>query len=352
MQTPQVKTAIAGYLSSGKCVRRYTLTNTQGMQAVVVDYGATLWQLLVPDAAGNSANVVLGYDDVGDYEKGSSYLGALVGRVANRIKAGEFSLDGKRYVLAKHANDVNQLHGGRVGFDKHLWQGEVLSDKDGAAVAFSLLSPDGDEGYPGQLSVRVVYRLTDANELIISYEATTTAPTVVNLTQHSYFNLTGNSAVPVYDHRLRIAAGHYTPTDATGIPSGDIAPVLHSALDFRTAKTIGEALHSGDPVLADTQGLDHNYCVSGNLGEVIAEVSEPLSGRTMQVKSTYPGMQLYSGNFLADDACNSRKPMDNHSGFCLECQYYPDAPNRPQFDSITLRPGEVYREVTSYQFSW
>ncbi|WP_049720982.1 aldose epimerase family protein [Gilvimarinus polysaccharolyticus] len=355
----RVTTSVVGHLNDGQKICAYTLNNHHGVQARIIDFGATLMELLVPDRTGSVNNVVLGYDTPEDYQKGSSYLGAVVGRVANRIKDGRFSLAGKAYSLVKNDNNLNHLHGGEVGFDKRLWRAEILNEPAVAAVAFHLTSDDGDEGYPGTLSVSVIYRLHNDNTLSVEYQASTTATTVVNLTQHSYFNLAGAPFAHVGGHELQLNASRFTPTDDHGIPTGEQLPVPE-VLDFCVAKPLSCALDSGDALLQASRGLDHNFCIDIEPGtsrkrrvvRAVAEVYDPSSGRRMTVRSSYPGVQLYTGNYLAEDACHERQPFLPQSGFCLECQYYPDAPNRSEFDSIELRAGQLYRELTSYHFSW
>lgn len=296
-------------------------------------YGAIIVSLRVADRAGTLGNVVLGSDSLAGYLPNSPYFGAIIGRYANRIAKGRFILDGETYQLAIN-NGPNHLHGGIKGFDKVVWQAQPISTPGGEGVALSHISPDGDEGYPGTLSVRVQYLLTDRDELVVDYEATSDAPTPINLTQHSYFNLAGPGSGDILGHELMIAADSYTPVDSTLIPTGGIAPVAGTALDFRTPMAIGA--RSGDG------GYDHNFVLRGGGGGgggggragPAARVVEPATGRTLDVFTTEPGLQFYCGN----------------SGFCLEAQHFPDSPNQPQFPSTILRPGQRFRSRTVFAF--
>jgi aldose 1-epimerase len=293
---------------------------------------------------------VLGYDDPAAYVKDNSpYFGAIVGRYGNRIAGARFSLDGRTYPLAAN-NGVNHLHGGRRGFDKVLWQGEALRGK-GAAVAFTRTSVDGEEGYPGNLKVRVTYTLTDSNELAVSYVATSDKPTPVNLTQHTYFNLAGQGNGDILAHELRINADRYTPVDASLIPTGELAPVDKTPFDFRKLTAIGARIASDHPQMTFGQGYDHNWVLArtGPGLSLAAEVYEPSSGRTLNVRTTEPGVQFYTGNFL-DGTITGKdgRVYRRRYGFCLETQHFPDSPNQPTFPSATLRPGGTYRSQTVF----
>jgi aldose 1-epimerase len=335
-------------LVNGKPIEIFTLTNTAGVEVKAMTYGGIITSWRVPDRRGQIADIVLGYDDPDGYLKNNSpYFGAIVGRYGNRIAKAQFALDGHTYALA--ANDgVNHLHGGRQGFDKVLWEGEALR---GAGVAFSRTSVDGEEGYPGNLKVRVTYTLTDKNELVVSYEATTDKPTPVNLTQHSYFNLGGQGTGDILGHELRINADRYTPVDATLIPTGELAPVDKTPFDFRKPTAIGTHIASEHPQMQFGRGYDHNWVLarSGAGLSLAADVYEPKDGRTLQVRTTEPGLQFYAGNFLDGTITGKDGRVYRHRyGFCLETQHFPDAPNKPTFPSTTLRPGDTYRTRTVF----
>lgn len=346
--TPKLEKTEWGRLSDGSVVHLFTLTNARGMVAKITTYGATLTEVWVPDRDGKLANVVLGFDNLEGYAKGHPYFGCTVGRVANRIAGGKFTLDGQSYTLAVN-NGPNHLHGGLQGFDKKVWQAEPIASQDGLAVMFSYTSPDGEEGYPGKLYVRVVFTLTDRNELRIDYVANTDKPTVVNLTNHSYFNLAGSGTI--LDHVLTLNAARYTPADAGLIPTGEIAPVAGTPLDFTVPTRLGARIAA---VMDFAKGYDHNFVINRERPGLVpcATVYEPRSGRTLEIRTTEPGVQLYTGNHLD----GSRKGVGGvvygqHSGFCLETQHFPDAINKPSFPSIVLRPGQTYRSSTVHKFS-
>jgi aldose 1-epimerase len=366
-----LKTAF-GQTKEGVPVDQYTLTNRRGMVAKVITYGATLTDLIVPDRSGKTVEVVLGYDKLEPYLAGVPYFGATIGRVGNRIAKGRFTLDGKTYQLATN-NGPNHLHGGVKGFDKVVWKGEAVPGSGGASVRFSYHSPDGEEGYPGNLDATVTYTLTEDNELRLDYTATTDKATPVNLTNHSYFNLAGDGSGDILGHVLMIAADYYTPVDATLIPTGEIAPVKGTVFDFTTPTAIGARI--AKVPIAPPVGYDHNFVLrkpaagtaqpaagkqatgSGQpAGEsaltLAARVVEPKSGRTMEVLTTEPGMQFYSGNFL-DGSLKNRNgiPITKHAAFCLETQHFPDSVNHPNFPSTILQPGQVYRTTTVYKFA-
>jgi aldose 1-epimerase len=334
---------------NGKPVRSFTLKNSAGLEVSAITYGAIITSWKTPDRTGKMADIVLGFDDPARYLKGDSpYFGAVVGRYGNRIGSAQFALDGRTYKLA--ANDgANHLHGGTVGFDKVLWDGEAVSNRRGPSVAFTRTSPDGEEGYPGRLKARVTYTLTDKNELIVSYEATTDKPTVVNLTQHSYFNLA--AAGDVLSHELRINADRYTPVDKSLIPTGELTLVEETPFDFRKPTAIGARIASEHPQLEFGRGYDHNWVLarSGSDLSLAAEVYDPTSGRTLTITTTEPGLQFYSGNFLDGTLTGKEgRVYKQRTGFCLETQHFPDSPNKPKFPSTTLRPGETYRSRTVY----
>ncbi|MDD8009502.1 MAG: galactose mutarotase [Acidobacteriota bacterium] len=337
---------VFGTLPDGSAVDLYTLADGKGLTVRLMTYGATLVSLEWPDRDGALADCVLGYDTLDGYLKASPYFGATVGRYGNRIARGRFALDGNTYTLAAN-NGQNHLHGGVRGFDKILWKGEPVQDSSGVGVRFTTLSPDGDEGYPGNLDVSVTYVLTAGGELIITYVAKTDKPTVINLTHHGYFNLTGGRR-DVLGHELELAADRYTPVDAELIPTGLLAPVENTPMDFRTSVSIGSR------IAAVPGGYDHNYVLNsgGKTLASAARVFEPESGRVMEIRTVEPGLQFYSGNFLDGSiAGKAGRVYGKHWGFCLETQHFPDSPNRPEFPSTVLRPGETYRTMTVFKFS-
>ena len=345
-----VKKEAFGKTSDGVAVERYTLTNTNGMTAKIITYGAILTELDVPDRDGKLGDVVLGFDNLKDYLAGHPYFGATVGRVANRIAKGEFTLDGKKYKLAVN-NPPNSLHGGQKGFDKVVWQAEPETLPDAAAVKFTYVSKDGEEGYPGNLSVTVVYTLTNNNALRLDYKATTDKATPVNLTNHTYFNLAGPKAGDILDHELTIAADKYTPADDALLPTGEIKPVKGTPLDFSKPHRIGERIDQlkGDPV-----GYDHNYVLNSGGKELAlaARVREPKTGRIMEMYTTEPGVQFYTGNFLnGKEKGRGGVAYRKHWGFCLEAQHFPDSLHHENFPSIILKPGETYKQTTIYKFT-
>jgi aldose 1-epimerase len=333
----------------GRRVELYTLTNSRGAEARVITYGGAVVSLKVPDRRGEMGDVVLGYDDMEGYLKQSSYIGALIGRYGNRIARGRFTLNGREYTLATN-NGENHLHGGVRGFDKVLWQARPLV---GASLLLTYVSKDGEEGYPGTLRVRVTYTLTDQNELRVDYSATTDKDTVVNLTQHSYFNLRGAGDGDILDHRLTLYASRFTPTDAGAIPTGELRPVRGTPFDFLRPHAIGERIDADEEQIKLGKGYDHNFVVNGRMGVLrrAAEVYEPTTGRVMEVWTTEPGVQFYSGNYLDGSIGKGGKAYPYRSGFCLETQHYPDSPNKPSFPSTVLRRGGRYRTTTVYKFS-
>ena len=336
-----------GKLPSGEAIDAYTLTNAHGVKAKILTYGAILAELRVPDKSGKMGDVVLGFDNLAQYVKNPPYFGATVGRVANRIAKGRFALDGKTYKLAVN-NGPNSLHGGVKGFDKRVWKATPEPAANGAAVRFTYLSKDGEEGYPGNLSVHVVYTLLNDNALMIDYAATTDKATPVNLTNHSYFNLAGTG--DVMDYELMLNADRYTPSDDTLIPTGAIKPVKGTPLDFTKSHKIGDNILDlgGDP-----NGYDHNYVLNASArnGAPAAVVYDPSSGRVLKMYTTEPGVQFYTANFL-DGTLTGKggATYDIHTAFCLEAQHYPDSINHPQFPSVVLRPGQTYHQRTIYAF--
>ncbi|MDE2733200.1 MAG: galactose mutarotase [Gemmatimonadota bacterium] len=336
-----------GTTAAGQPVDRYTLTNDRGTIARVITYGGIITELLVRDRAGALGDVVLGFDRLEQYEKENPYFGCITGRVANRIAGGKFSLDGQEYTLAVN-NGPNHLHGGIVGFDKIVWDAEVVDDKRGPAVRLHYVSQDGEEGYPGTVPVSVTYTLTHDDELVIAYEATTDKPTPINLTNHSYFNLAGSG--PVLGHILTLHTRYYTEPDANQIPTGRILPIAGTPLDFVKPTAIGGRIGQ----IADIGGYDHNYVLdNGGRAEpgLAAEVYEPESGRVMELYTTEPGVQFYSAIHLDGVMGKGGTIYNQYHGLCLETQHYPDSINQPGFPSVVLRPGETYRTVTIHKFS-
>jgi aldose 1-epimerase len=328
----------------------FVLTNRQGVQVRAITYGGIITSLRVPDRAGTMADVVHGFDSIEGYLKGHPYFGSIVGRYGNRIARGQFSLGGQTYTLAVN-NGPNHLHGGLKGFDKAVWQGEPLPN--GTGVAFSRTSPDGEEGYPGNLKARVTYTLSDANELSIAYEATTDKPTPVNLTQHTYFNLAGHDSGDILGHELTIHADRYTPVDSTLIPTGELAPVAGTPFDFRKGERVGARINTAHEQLKHAGGYDHNFVLNrtGDGLQPAARLVDPKNGRTLEVSTSEPGLQFYSGNFLDGRLTGKGDVVYAHrSGLCLETQHFPDSPNKPGFPSTILNPGETYRTSTVFRF--
>jgi aldose 1-epimerase len=348
---PGVQRAEFGKTKDGRLVELYALKNRHGMVAKVTTYGATLIELNVPDRNGQVADVVLGWDKLAPYLGEEPYFGATVGRVANRIAKGTFTLNGKTCKLATN-NGPNHLHGGLKGFDKVVWQAEVQPSSAGPSVRFTYHSPNGEEGYPGNLTASVTYTLTDQNEVKLDYAATTDAPTPVNLTNHSYFNLAGEGSGTILAHELQIEADSFTPVDDTLIPTGEIKPVKGTPMDFTTVTPIGARIDQVPG--APPGGYDHNYVLRGSKLSLVlaAKVYELKTGRVMEVLTTEPGLQFYSGNFL-DGTLKNRNgvPYQKHDGFCLETQHFPDSVNHPGFPSMILTPDRTYRSETIYRFS-
>jgi aldose 1-epimerase len=346
--TPGVARTEFGKLPDGTSVDLYTLTNAHGLIAKIITYGARLTELHVPDKNGQMGDVVLGFDNLDQYLKDNPYFGAIVGRVANRIAKGQFTLDGKEYTLAVN-NGPNHLHGGLKGFDKVVWKADPIRSKDGPAVKLTYLSPDGEEGYPGNLNVTVVYTLTNGNALRIDYTATTDKDTPVNLTNHSYFNLAGQGDILKYE--LMLKAGRYTPADDTLIPTGEIKSVKGTVLNFTAPHAIGDHIAE---VGGDVKGYDNNYVLDsgGKKLALAAGVYEPTTGRAMLVYTTEPGVQFYTANFL-DGTLTGKGGIvyQQHSALCLEAQHFPDSVNHPDFPSVILKPGQTYHQRTEYVFS-
>ena len=346
------KTAF-GATSAGESVELFTLSNTKGMQVKVSTYGAIVVSIVVPDKAGKAGDVVLGFDSLSGYLKEHPYFGAIVGRYGNRIAKGQFTLDGKLYKLAVN-NGANALHGGLRGFDKAVWRAKEMSTSDGVRLDLVYTSKDGEEGYPGTLTTTVSYTLlNERNELKIDYEAVTDKPTVVNLTNHSYFNLAGQGAGNILNHSVTIFGSRFTPVDAGLIPTGELKQVEGTPFDFRTAHTIGERIEAKDAQIVAGKGYDHNWVLDKPVGELglAARVTEASSGRVMEVYTTEPGLQFYTGNFLDGTLTGKGGKVYGHrAAFCMETQHYPDSPNQPSFPSTRLGPAERYRSTTSYRF--
>ena len=342
-----------GKKSEGAEMQLYTLKNKHGLEAKVTNFGATLVSLKTPDRKGQFADIVLGYDDVASYEKGTFFFGGSIGRYANRIARGTFNLNGQTYHLA--INDgANSLHGGTKGFNKVVWDAKQLSTQ---SVEFSYTSKDGEEGYPGTLMVKVTYTLNDSNELRIDYSAEEGPgkDTVLNLTNHSYFNLTGNPQNTILQHDLTLFASKFTPVDSGLIPTGELRPVKGTPFDFTTATAVGARIGQDDEQLKLGKGYDHNFVIDRTSGEKLAraaEVYEPTSGRVMEVETTQPGIQFYSGNFLDGTAKGKGGVAYNYrSALCLETQHFPDSPNHPEFPTTTLKAGQRFTSTTVYRFS-
>jgi len=344
---------VFGTTADGKTAELYTLKNKNGMQVSITNFGATVVSIMVPDKAGKVADVALGYDDLAGYELNKNYLGVLVGRYGNRIAHGKFSIDGTEYTLAKNNGD-NSLHGGIKGFNKALWKAKDVSKGGEAAVEMKYVSKDGEEGYPGNLSVTVIYTLTNKNELKIDYSATTDKKTVVNLTNHTYFNLAGQGNGDILKQELMIDADTFTPVDAGLIPTGELKKVEDTPFDFRKPTAIGARIDAGDEQIKLGGGYDHNFVVNRKAAtglSLAAQVSDPASGRTMEVWTTEPGVQFYTGNFL-DGSFKGKGGItyQKRTAFCLETQHFPDSPNHPSFPTTLLKPGEKYHTTTVYKF--
>jgi len=354
---PKMNVQPFGKNAEGQAVNVYTLTNPAGAEARILDYGGILVSLKMPDRTGKLADVILGFDNLEGYLQDKSYLGALVGRYGNRIALGKFSLGGVTYTLAKN-NGVNTLHGGDVGFNRKMWGAHDVTGSGDPSLELTYVSKAGEEGYPGTLSVKVVYTLTADNALKIDYSATTDAETVVNLTNHAYFNLAGQGEGDVLQHEVKIVADRYTPVNDALIPTGELAPVKGTPFDFQTATPIGARIGQDNQQLKYGHGYDHNWVLSGHEGNastepsLAAEVYEPKSGRVLQVLTTEPGVQFYTGNFLDGTAHGKGgKVYNQRYGFCLETQHFPDSPNHPNFPSTVLKTGQTYRTTTIYKFS-
>ena len=349
-----VKESDWGNLKSGEAVKLFTLKNKNGMIVKVSDYGAIITELHVADRNGKIEDIVIGFDNVPDYEDFTDYFGAVVGRYGNRIANGKFTLDGKEYTLPQN-NHGHSLHGGTKGFDRKVWKAETSTTKDAAIIKLSLLSPDGDNGYPGNLNVQVIYTLTNNNELIMSYRATTDKPTVCNLTNHSYFNLMGDGRGSILNHEVTINADKFTPVDKGLIPTGDLDDVEGTPFDFRKPMPVGSRINADHKQLRYGGGYDHNWVL--NRGADPKELCfavrayDPISGRQMEVYTQEPGVQFYCGNFLKNQKGKNGRIYRYRYGMCFETQHFPDSPNQKDFPSTTLRPNEIYETTTVLKFS-
>lgn len=351
----KIQIASFGKTKDGDTVYSYTLTSNEGLQAEIINFGADLVSLKVPDRNGKVADIVLGYDSVRDYEEGSAYFGGSIGRYGNRIAGGQFTLDGVVFHLPKN-DGPNTLHGGTIGFNKRLWSATGRSRPDAEVIEFAYTSADGEMGFPGKLKATVTYTLPrDKNEIRIDYAATTDKDTVVNLTNHSYFNVSGLPAHDILKHQLTLRASEFTPVDATLIPTGELRKVAGTPFDFSKPTAIGARINQDDEQLKFGKGYDHNWVLEEDQPGVLsvaAEVFEPESGRVLEVLTTEPGIQFYSGNFL-DGTVHGKggQAYAHRTGFCLETQHFPDSPNHANFPSTVLKPGEAYRSTTIFRFS-
>ena len=339
-----------GKTKDGTEVFLYTITNKNGLVLKMTNYGATVVSLETPDRAGKLANITLSFPTLDGYLQRHPYFGSTVGRYGNRIAKGKFKIDGKEFTLATN-NGPNHLHGGLKAFDALVWKAEEVKSADAAGVKFALRSPDGDEGYPGNLDVTATYTLSDSNELRIDYAAVTDKPTVVNLTNHNYWNLGGAGSGQILKHELTIAADKYLPIDATAIPTGELASVKGTVMDFTSPHAIGERIDALKQPPHETKGYDHCYVLRGPAGtlQMAARVKDPASGRVMEIHSTEPAIQLYCGNFL--DGSPGTGGFKQHEAFCLETQHYPDSPNQPSFPTTLLKPGQTLKSTTVHKFS-
>jgi aldose 1-epimerase len=350
---PSMKKEAFGSTPQGSPVELYTFTNAHGLEVRAITYGGVIVSLRVPDKRGHLDDVALGFDGLQGYIENPPYFGAIIGRYGNRIAGARFTLNGVPHTLAAN-NGPNTLHGGIRGFHKVIWKAEPFKNAQGTGLIFSYVSKDGEEGYPGNLNVKVTYTLTDQNELIFAYEATTDKATPVNLTQHTYFNLAGEGHGDILGHHLMLNADRFTPVDKTLIPTGELRPVKNTPFDFTQPTAIGARINQKDEQLTLGHGYDHNFVIrrTGSGSELTARVLEPESGRVVEVYTTEPGVQFYSGNFLDGTLTGKNGHVyKQRYGFCLETQHFPDSPNQPSFPSTILRPGQTYRSRTVYKFS-
>jgi len=348
-----IKKTVFGEMPDGTTIDRYTLSNANGLEANIITYGGRITSLKTPDKNENVENITLGFDKLEDYLKDNPFFGALVGRYGNRIAKGKFSLDGNEYTLATN-NGENHLHGGEKGFDKVVWEAEPKEGTDESSLIMTYMSEDGEEGYPGNLEVTVTYTLNQENELKVDYKATTDKATVVNLTQHAYFNLTGDFSKDILDHKVMLDANNYLPVDAGLIPTGELRNVEGTPFDFTSPKAIGEDIQKDNEQLELGGGYDHCWVLNGEMGvlRIAATAHDPESGRFLEVMTTEPAIQFYTGNFLDGTLPNPHGGTYGlRSAFCLETQHYPDSPNQAAFPSVRLNPGETYSTKTVFKFT-
>ncbi|HDP98335.1 MAG TPA: galactose mutarotase [bacterium] len=341
-----------GKTEDGMAVDLYTLTNDHEVSVQITNYGGIVTLILVPDKNENLGDVVLGFDNLEGYLQNNPYFGCIIGRYGNRLARGKFKLNGKNYSLATN-NEPNHLHGGIKGFDKVVWSAKEIKNKDTIGLELTYLSADGEEGYPGNLSIMVIYALTNDNMLRIDYEANTDQPTIVNLTNHSYFNLKDAGATSILDHELTLDADYFTPVDKTLIPTGELRPVAGTPFDFRKPIKVGDWIGADDEQIKIGRGYDHNFALNGKAGELrlIGKLRESTTGRVMEIWTTEPGIQLYSGNFLDGSITGKNGTVYYYRhGLCLETQHYPDSPNQANFPSTILNPTEKYKTTTVYKF--
>jgi len=344
----KIERELFGQLPSGEKVYQYVISNRKGLSVALIDYGATIVSIRMPDKNGKMGNIVLGYDDLDGYINDSANFGGTIGRFANRIAKGKCTINGEKYVFAKNDNGINHIHGGVKGFNKVLWKGDGFNNDNGVGVKYHYLSKDGEEGYPGNLDVYVTFTLNNNNELIINYQATTDKPTVVNLTNHSYFNLYDAGMSSALDHHVYINADKYTPVDKNLIPTGEIKSVLKTPLDFTEGKLIGKDIDKVSP------GYDFNYVLNKEQNKIInlaAVAFDRKSGRELKLYTTEPGVQFYTGNYLEGIKGKGGIVYKKHHAFCFEPQHYPDSPNHPAFPSTLLKPGDTYKQTSIFSFS-
>lgn len=348
----RIKREPFGKMPDGTPVELFTLTNKNGMSARITNYGGVVTALEIPDRNGNLTDVVLGFNSLEKYIEKSPHFGCLVGRYGNRIAKGKFKLDGKEYSLAVN-NGPNHLHGGKVGFDKRVWEPEIIEKENAVGLQLHYYSPDGEEGYPGNLDVLATYWLTDENELKLEFKAITDKKTILNLTHHSYFNLKGQGEGTILDHLVKFNADSIVPIDSTSIPLGGLMAVEGTPFDFRDFKPIGKDINAENQQIINGSGYDHSFVIKGNYGELrlACTIKEPVSGRSMEVWTTEPAVQFYTSNFLDSSITGKNgKTYPERSAFCLEAQHFPDSPNHPEFPSTVLNPGETFHEMTVYKF--
>ncbi|MBQ8028997.1 MAG: galactose mutarotase [Clostridia bacterium] len=334
-------------MPDGREVYLYTIENNNGVKAGIITRGATIDSFVCPDKDGKPGNIICGFDNVAGHIASGTYTGNIIGQYANRLAGGKFTIGGKEYNVTKNENEITCLHGGGE-YNSALWKAIIVDDD---AVEFSYVSPDGENGFPGNVEVKVTYVLTDHNELEIHYEAVSDKDTIINLTNHAYFNLGTTAGGDILDHELMLNCDYFTPTDEKSIPTGEIRSVEGTAFDFRTPKKIGRDIHADDIQLTQCKGYDHNFCVNGEAGKLrlVARVTDEKSGRKLEVSSDLPGVQLYTGNFMNGEMGKDQIPLSQHYGFCLETQYYPDTPNQPSFPQCTFKAGEKFKSLTIFK---